>query len=55
MTTEEVLDRLAALGEFTSRPMFGEVPPEVLHDREVLLSWAREAIRAGMSSEDPAG
>ena len=25
MTTEEVLDRLAALGEFTSRPMFGGV------------------------------
>jgi TfoX/Sxy family transcriptional regulator of competence genes len=23
VTTEEVLDRLAALGEFTSRPMFG--------------------------------
>ena len=23
MTTEEVLDRLAALGEITSRPMFG--------------------------------
>jgi DNA transformation protein and related proteins len=25
MTTEEVLDRLAALGEITSRPMFGGV------------------------------
>ena len=106
MTTEEVLDRLAALGEITSNPMFGgvglywrgvifgmvfrerlyfkvdyqakgeylsrgmgpfrpnerqtlksyyEVPPEILEDREALLSWAREAIRARMSSEDPAG
>ena len=104
MTTEEVLDRLAALGEITSRPMFGgvglywrgvifgivfqdrlylkvdersrpefeargmgpfrpnerqtlksyyEVPPEVLADPEALLSWAREAIRAGQSSESP--
>jgi DNA transformation protein len=32
-----------------------EVPPEVLDDREALLSWAREAIRAGISSQDPAG
>ena len=27
-----------------------EVPPDVLDDTEVLLSWAREAIRAGQSS-----
>jgi len=105
MTTEEALDRLAALGEITSNPMFGghgiywndvifgirfrgrlyfkvndhskgdyqargmgpfrpnerqtlksdyEVPPEVLDDREVLLSWAREAIRAGQDSLRPA-
>ena len=27
-----------------------EVPPEVLADPEALLSWAREAIRAGMES-----
>ncbi len=99
-----ILDRLAALGEVTSRPMFGghgfywrgvifaiaysgrlhlkvdesskgnylargkgpfrpnerqtlksyyEVPPEVLADPEALLSWAREAIRAGQSPESP--
>src|SRR4051794_6157980 len=28
-----------------------EVPPEILDDREVLLSWAREAIRAGEESQ----
>jgi DNA transformation protein len=27
-----------------------EVPPDVLDDPEALLSWAREAIRAGQSS-----
>jgi DNA transformation protein and related proteins len=27
-----------------------EVPPEVLDDQEVLLSWAREAIRVGQES-----
>jgi DNA transformation protein len=27
-----------------------EVPPEVLDDREALLSWAREAIRVGQDS-----
>ena len=27
-----------------------EVPPDVLDDPEALLSWAREAIRAGKSS-----
>jgi DNA transformation protein len=32
-----------------------EVPPEVLDDRETLLSWAREAIRAGQDSQDAAG
>jgi DNA transformation protein len=32
-----------------------EVPPEVLADREALLSWAGEAIRAGQDSQDPAG
>ena len=26
-----------------------EVPPEVLEDPEALLSWAKEAIRAGQS------
>src|SRR4051795_10833393 len=25
-----------------------EVPPEVIDDREALLAWAREAIRAGI-------
>ncbi len=101
---DRILDRLAALGEVTSRSMFGghglywrgvifgllfrdrlylkvdarsrpdfeargmgmfrpnerqtlksyfEVPPEVLADPEALLSWAREAIRAGQSSESP--
>jgi DNA transformation protein len=30
-----------------------EVPPEVLADPEVLLSWAREAIRAGHASQSP--
>jgi DNA transformation protein len=32
-----------------------EVPPEVLDDRESLLSWAREAIRVGQDPQDPAG
>jgi DNA transformation protein len=27
-----------------------EVPPEVLDDQEVLLSWAREAIRVGQDT-----
>jgi DNA transformation protein and related proteins len=31
-----------------------EVPPEVLDDREALLSWAREAIRTGQESQEPA-
>jgi DNA transformation protein len=31
-----------------------EVPPEILDDREELLSWAREAIRAGQDSQEPA-
>ena len=30
-----------------------EVPPDVLDDPEALLSWAREAIRAGQSSGSP--
>ena len=30
-----------------------EVPPEVLDDREALLSWAREAIRVGQESQCP--
>ena len=102
MTTEEVLDRLAALGEVRSHPLFGghglywrdtifaiayggrlylkvdegskgdyltrgmgpfrpnerqtlksyyEIPPEVLADPEALLSWVREAIRAGQVSK----
>ncbi len=101
---DRILDRLAALGEVTSRHMFGghglywrgvifgllfrgrlylkvdersrpgfedlgmgpfrpnerqtiksyyEVPPDVLADPEALLSWAREAIRAGMDSRPP--
>jgi DNA transformation protein len=54
-------------GEYVSRGMglfrpnerqilksYYEVPPEVLHDREVLLSWAREAIRVGQDSLRPA-
>jgi DNA transformation protein len=31
-----------------------EVPPEVLEDPEVILSWAREAIRVGQESMRPA-
>lgn len=30
-----------------------EVPPDVLDDPEALLSWAGEAIRAGMASQSP--
>ncbi len=30
-----------------------EVPPEVLDDREGLLAWAREAIRAAMAKDGP--
>jgi DNA transformation protein len=30
-----------------------EVPSEVLDDREELIAWAREAIRAGISSGSP--
>jgi DNA transformation protein len=30
-----------------------EVPPDVLGDSEALLSWAGEAIRAGMDSQSP--
>ena len=30
-----------------------EVPPEVLADPEALLSWVKEAIRAGQSSSGP--
>ena len=50
-------------GEYVSRGMpsfrpnqrqtltsYFEVPPEVLEDREALLSWARAAIRAGQDS-----
>ena len=111
MTTDEtfedqVLSRLADLGDISSRAMFGghgvywrgiifaivhaerlylkvdeqsqpdfeargmgpfrpnerqtlksyyEVPPEVLGDREALLSWAHEAIRAGQASASPGG
>ncbi len=32
---------------------YDEVPPEILDDREALLSWAREAIRAGQASRWP--
>jgi DNA transformation protein len=31
-----------------------EVPPEILDDREALLSWAREAIQVGQESQMPA-
>jgi DNA transformation protein len=99
-----VLNLLSALGEITSRPLFGghglywrdtifailfrgrlslkldersqadfvsrgmgpfrpnerqtlksyyEVPPDVLADPEALLSWAGEAIRAGLLSSSP--
>ena len=50
-------------GDFVSRGMgpfrpnerqtlrsYYEVPPDVLADQQALLSWAREAIRAGMAS-----
>jgi DNA transformation protein and related proteins len=30
-----------------------EVPPEILDDRELLLSWAKEAIRAGQVGSSP--
>ena len=100
----QIHDRLAALGEVTSRPLFGglglywrgtifgiqfggklylkaderskadfesrgmgpfrpnerqtlrsyfEVPPDVLADPDALLSWAKEAIRAGMAFQGP--
>jgi DNA transformation protein len=103
---DRIHDRLAALGDLTTRPLFGghgiywrdvifgmvfrdrlyfkvddrskgeylamgmgpfrpnerqtlksyfEVPAEILDDRELLLSWAREAIWAGQDSQDPAG
>ena len=52
-----------AKGQYVSRGMgpfrpnerqtlksYFEVPPEVLDDREALLSWARQAIRAGQES-----
>jgi DNA transformation protein len=106
MTADQLTDRLAALGEVTSRPLFGghglyrgetifgivsqgrlylkidnrskgeylargmgplrpnerqtlksyhEVPPDVLADPEALLSWAGEAVRAGMASQSPVG
>ncbi len=99
---DQILERLATLGDITARPMFGgqglywgetifgivyrdklyfkvgedtkpdylargmepfrpnerqtlkfyyEVPPEVIADPEALLSWAREAIRAGQVSQ----
>jgi DNA transformation protein and related proteins len=54
-----------AKGEYVSRGMgpfrpnerqtlksYYEVPSEILEDREALLSWAREAIRAGLESQD---
>jgi DNA transformation protein len=41
--------------EQQSLKSYFEVPPEVLQDREALLSWAREAIRAGQDSQEPAG
>ncbi len=101
---DQILERLATLGDITARPMFGgqglywgetifgivyrdklyfkvgedtkpdylargmepfrpnqrqtlrsyfEVPPDVLGDPESLLSWAGEAIRAGLSSSKP--
>ncbi|OJW23936.1 MAG: hypothetical protein BGO49_17265 [Planctomycetales bacterium 71-10] len=31
-----------------------KVPPEMLADPEAMLSWVREAIRAGMTAMDPA-
>jgi DNA transformation protein and related proteins len=56
-----------AKGEYVSRGMgpfrpnerqtlksYYEVPPEVLDEREALLSWARDAIRAGLESQEPA-
>ena len=43
-------------GNGALRPAYGElsrwlkeVPPDVLDEPEALLSWAREAIRAGQS------
>ena len=60
---EDIIDRLSGLGVISSRAMLGgygiyerqtlksyyEVPPDVLTDHEVLLSWAVEAIRAGQN------
>jgi TfoX/Sxy family transcriptional regulator of competence genes len=34
---------------------YDEVPPEVLGDPEALLSWVREAIRAGQGWTSPGG
>ena len=31
-----------------------EVPQEILHDGEALVAWARQAIRAGQDSQEPA-
>jgi DNA transformation protein and related proteins len=37
----------------TSRSYY-EAPQDVLDDQEALLSWARQAIRAGQDSQEPA-
>jgi DNA transformation protein len=55
-----------SMGDFVSRGMgpfcpneqqtlksYYEVPPDVLDDPDALLSWAGEAIRAGISSGSP--
>jgi DNA transformation protein len=41
------------LNERQTLKSYYEVPPEILDDREALLSWAREAIRAGQDSQSP--
>src|SRR5689334_12015514 len=55
---EESKDEYLAMGMGPFRPnerqtlkSYYEVPPEVLDDREALLSWARRAIRAGQDSQ----
>jgi DNA transformation protein len=57
---EESKDEYLARGMPPFRPnqrqtltSYYEVPPEVLDDREVLLSWARKAIRVGQNSQSP--
>src|SRR4051812_41483788 len=50
---EDLANGMRPFGPSERQPLksYFEVPPDVLDDSEALLSWAREAIRAGQSSE----